>query len=78
LNAVEALRASGAEVIGMIAIFTYGFEVAINNFKEYKCPLVTLTNYEALLEVAVETSYIKKHEISSLKDWRVNPSIWKQ
>lgn len=78
LKAVEALRETGAEVVGMVAIFTYGFEIAESNFKAYKCPLVTLTNYESLLEVAVETSYIKKHEISSLKDWRTNPSIWKQ
>jgi orotate phosphoribosyltransferase len=78
LKAVEALRTTGADVVGMVAIFTYGFEIAESNFKAYKCPLVTLTNYESLLEVAVETSYIKKHEISSLKDWRTNPSIWKQ
>ncbi|NBG66023.1 orotate phosphoribosyltransferase [Acidiluteibacter ferrifornacis] len=78
LKAVEALRTTGADVVGMVAIFTYGFDVAVNNFKDYKCPLITLTDYEALLEVAVETSYIQKHEISSLKEWRENPSTWKQ
>ena len=78
LKAVEALRTTGADVVGTDAIFTYGFDVAVNNFKDYQCPLITLTDYEALLEVAVETSYIQKHEISSLKECRENPSTWKQ
>ncbi len=78
LNAVEALRATGAEVIGMAAIFTYGFDVAKENFKQYDCPLVTLTDYENLLEVALKSNYIKEDEVKSLKDWRFNPSQWKQ
>lgn len=78
LKAVEALREFGAEVVGMVAIFTYGFDVAKKNFEDYNCTLETLTDYEHLLEIAFSTSYIKKDDIASLKEWRANPSIWKQ
>ena len=78
LKAVEALRAFGAEVVGMVAIFTYGFSEAEKNFKDYNCTLETLTDYEHLLEVALNTSYIKQEDVKSLKEWRANPSIWKQ
>lgn len=78
LKAVEALREFGAEVVGMVAIFTYGFDVAKKNFEDYNCTLETLTDYEHLLEIALSTSYIKKDDITSLKEWRANPSTWKQ
>lgn len=78
LKAVEALREFGAEVVGMVAIFTYGFDVAKKNFEDYNCTLETLTDYEHLLEIALSTSYIKKDDIASLKEWRANPSTWKQ
>ncbi len=78
LKAVEALKEFGAEVLGMVAIFTYGFEVAKKNFEDYNCTLETLTDYEHLLEIALSTSYIKKDDIASLKEWRANPSTWKQ
>ncbi len=78
LKAVDALRNFGAEVIGMVAIFTYGFDVAKKNFEEYNCTLETLTDYEHLLEIAVETSYIKQEDVASLKEWRANPSEWKK
>lgn len=78
LKAVEALREFGAEVVGMVAIFTYGFDVAKKNFEVYNCTLETLTDYEHLLEIALSTSYIKKDDIASLKEWRANPSTWKQ
>jgi orotate phosphoribosyltransferase len=78
LKAVDALRNFGAEVIGMVAIFTYGFEEAKRNFDEYNCALETLTDYEHLLEIAVNTSYIKEEDVVSLKEWRANPSTWKK
>lgn len=78
LKAVDALRNFGAEVIGMVAIFTYGFEEAKRNFDEYNCALETLTDYEHLLEIAVSTSYIKEEDVVSLKEWRANPSTWKK
>ena len=78
LKAVEALREAGMEVRGLVSIFTYGFEVAQNNFDEAKCPFVTLTNYDVLIEKALNDTYITKDDVESLKEWKVNPSAWKQ
>jgi len=76
LNAVEALKGSGANVKGMIAIFSYGFEIAEKNFKSAKVDLVTLSGYDYLLEQAIETNYIAEKELKTLKEWRVNPAEW--
>jgi orotate phosphoribosyltransferase len=76
LNAVKALEEAGVNVKGMIAIFSYGFEVAINNFKEADVTLHTLSNYECLLEQALDTKYITTNEQEILADWNANPSGW--
>lgn len=76
LKAVEALREAGCEVLGMVAIFTYGFPVAITNFEKAGVKLVTLSNYNALLELALETGYIKSEQIEVLKKWRQAPDTW--
>ena len=76
LKAVDALRAAGVEVVGMVASFTYGFGVATEAFKNANVKLVTLTNYEAVLEVALETGYITEDELPLLNDWRRDPSHW--
>lgn len=76
LQAVEALREAGCEVKGLVAIFTYGFDVAIENFKNANCNFETLTNYDFLMEQALKLDYIKESEIESLKEWRTNPAIW--
>lgn len=76
LKAVEALREAGCEVLGMVAIFTYGFPVAITNFEKAEVKLVTLSNYNALLELALETGYIKSEQIEVLKKWRQAPDTW--
>ncbi len=76
LKAVEAIRKDGCEVIGMVASFTYGFPVAIEAFKEAKVNLVTLTNYESVLEVALKTGYINEEDIPLLDTWRKDPSHW--
>ena len=78
LQAVEALRKAGAEVLGMVAIFTYGFSVAEENFKAVNCKLVTLTNYMELLNFALESNYIKKDELEVLQQWRQSPDTWMQ
>ena len=78
LNAVKALKESGAVVKGMVAIFSYGFDIAETNFKESNTRLTTLSNYESLLDLASESSYISDNEMDTLKEWRKNPSIWKQ
>ena len=76
LKAVEAIRSAGCEVIGMAAIFTYGFPIAIERFKEAKVKLLTLSNYNAVLEVALETNYIAEEDLATLHEWRTDPSIW--
>jgi len=77
LKAVEAIRNDGSEVLGMIAIFTYGFPVAEQKFKKAKVKLTTLCNYEAVLSEALATNYISADDIETLQEWRQNPSIWK-
>jgi orotate phosphoribosyltransferase len=78
LQAVDALRKAGAEVLGMAAIFTYGFFVASDHFKANNCKLVTLTNYMELLDFALESGYIKKNELEVLHQWRQSPDTWMQ
>lgn len=76
LNAVGALRKAGSNVIGMVAIFTYGFKLAEDNFRSSGCPLYTLSNYDCLLELALETGYIKNEQLDVLKEWRKSPQTW--
>lgn len=76
LKVVEAIRNAGCEVIGMVAIFSYNFPEAEKAFKDAKVKLYTLSNYNALLEVALETNYIREAELETLKEWRKNPSEW--
>ncbi|MDA3890655.1 MAG: orotate phosphoribosyltransferase [Salinivirgaceae bacterium] len=76
IKAVEALREAGAEVLGLVAIFTYGFEAAENNFKEAKCEWDTLSNYETMLEIALSTGYIADEDVVQLKIWRQDPQNW--
>ena len=78
LKAVEAVRPAGCEVVGMVAIFTYGFPLAEEKFKEAGVTLYTLSNYNAVLEAAAETGYINSEDIETLKVWRENPSQWMQ
>ena len=76
LKAVEAIRRDGCEVIGMVASFTYGFPVAIEAFKNAKVNLVTLTNYEAVLDVALKTGYINEEDVPVLDARRKDPAHW--
>ena len=76
LKAVEALRQYGVEVIGMVASFTYGFPVAEEAFREAGVKLVTLSNYQAVVEEAAETGYIKDADKAVLAEWRKDPSVW--
>ncbi|GIJ92935.1 orotate phosphoribosyltransferase [Capnocytophaga stomatis] len=78
LNAVKALKDSQANVLGMIAIFSYGFDVANSNFANEKVNLHTLGDYENLLLQALKIGYISENELETLKEWRENPSQWKQ
>jgi orotate phosphoribosyltransferase len=78
LKAVKALRDRGCMVKGMVAIFTYGFDEAEQNFKKEKCLLETLTNYDTLVAAALEQEYISEKDVNSLKTWRANPAIWSE
>lgn len=78
LNAVDALREEGAKIKGMLAIFTYGFETAVNNFKAKDVELHTLSSYEYLTEQASDTGYIKEEQLRTLMEWRKAPSQWLQ
>ncbi|OXB06742.1 orotate phosphoribosyltransferase [Flavobacterium pectinovorum] len=78
LMAVEALRNEGANIKGMAAIFTYGFGVAEENFKNANIDLFTLSNYENLLDLAVQKQYITEDQQSTLQEWSESPSTWLQ
>jgi len=76
LQAVDALRAAGAEVIGMCALFTYGFPQAAEAFEKAQVPLKTISDYNALMEVGAEQGLIPESEHDTLAQWRTNPSVW--
>lgn len=76
LKAVRALREHGCNILGMVAIFTYGFDVAEKNFKESKCDLVTLSDYDSMLKAAVSANYVSETDTDSLSEWRKSPSTW--
>jgi orotate phosphoribosyltransferase len=76
LKAVNSLRQSGCEVLGMAAIFTYGFLKAVESFRLADCILHTLSNYEVLLQLALETGYISEESLYTLREWRKSPETW--
>ncbi|WP_321299775.1 orotate phosphoribosyltransferase [Marinifilum fragile] len=76
LKAVQALREAGCEVLGMVAIFTYGFQKAVDNFTENNCNLDTLSDYNIMIDRAQEIGYIKAEDVDQLKEWRKDPASW--
>ncbi|NDW19328.1 orotate phosphoribosyltransferase [Dysgonomonas sp. 216] len=76
LKAVDAIRADGSDVVGMVAIFTYGFPVAEKKFKDAQVELKTLTNYEAVLQEALKIDYIAESDLDTLQEWRKAPAEW--
>lgn len=76
LKAVQAIRNAGCEVVGMVAIFTYGFPVAVEAFEKAGVKLITLSNYNAMLRAALDTDYIKPEDVEALKEWRKDPANW--
>ena len=76
LKAVEALRQHGCEVLGMVAAYTYGFPVAEEAFAAAGVTLATLTNYEAVVETALQTGYIEQSHVPMLAAWRKDPANW--
>ena len=78
LAAVEALREKGANVKGMMAIFTYQLDAAAEAFKKAECDLVTISNYESLIQKAVEENYVSDDQMQSLMEWRKSPQAWSE
>lgn len=76
LKAVEALRKENVHVMGLVAIFTYEFQKALENFQQADCAFLTLSNYTTLIEAAVETGYISEDQSEILKNWRIDPENW--
>lgn len=79
LNAVKALNeVEGTKVKGMVAIFSYGFDIATENFEKANIRLNTLSDYDCLLEQSLDSNYISENELKTLHEWRNNPGKWKQ
>ncbi len=76
LKAVEAIRRDGCEVVGMVASYTYGFPVAEQAFKDANVKLVTLTDYDHVVNQALETGYIQDEDVAVLHKWRKDPAHW--
>lgn len=76
LSAVEALKGSGLDVKGIVAIFSYGFQQAVDAFQAAKCPFQVLCDYDVMIDTALKLGTINKDEIASLKEWRVSPDSW--
>jgi orotate phosphoribosyltransferase len=78
IKAIDALQQAGMDVKGLIAIFSYGFKIADENFKKVNCPYVTLTNYDFMVEEALKKEYISQNDVASLRDWKDQPETWKK
>ncbi|MDG2194559.1 MAG: orotate phosphoribosyltransferase [Polaribacter sp.] len=76
LQAVKALKKAKVTIKGMVAIFTYGFDIASSNFEKDNIELTTISNYKHLIEQALDSQYISEKELTSLQEWRTNPSKW--
>jgi orotate phosphoribosyltransferase len=76
LQAIQSLREFGCEVLGMVSIFTYGFDAAKLAFDEAQCPYFSLSNYNVLVEVAASKNLIEPEQMSVLAEWRKNPDTW--
>ncbi len=76
LQAIEALRNFGCEVLGLVSIFNYGFDAAALNFEAAKCPFVSLSNYDELIKAAIDKKYVKAGDLELLANWRKDPARW--
>jgi orotate phosphoribosyltransferase len=78
LKSVQALRDAGFDVLGMVSIFNYGFDIATRNFYDANTSLISLSDYSQLLKFALDKKYITDEQLTSLKAWRVDPSNWRK
>ncbi|MNY17917.1 Orotate phosphoribosyltransferase [compost metagenome] len=77
MQAVRALKDAGLEVKGLVAIFTYGFDLSMKNFANAECPFITLTDYDHLIDQALKSDYVTASDVDSLREWKINPENWK-
>jgi orotate phosphoribosyltransferase len=77
IKAIQSLREAGLDIKGLVAIFSYGFEIATKNFADAECPVLTLSDYDTLVDSALKTKYINEDDIVSLHKWREKPEAWK-
>jgi len=78
LKAVQALREADCDVMGMLAIFTYGFQTAEDNFTNANCVVDTLSDYNTMIDCAQEIGYVKEEDVAQLKEWRKDPANWRK
>jgi orotate phosphoribosyltransferase len=76
ISVVEALREAGCNVVGMVAIFTYGFDVAKKKFEDARCPLYTLSDYNTIIQIAVDNGMVLEKQLDTLREWRQKPDQW--
>jgi orotate phosphoribosyltransferase len=76
MEAIEAIRNAGGEVLGLVSVFTYQFNIAKELFEKENVPTYSLSNYSSLIEIALQKKLIQENEIELLKEWRENPSVW--
>ena len=76
MEAVDAIKAAGGEVIGLCSVFTYGFDIAVKLFNDANIKTLSLSNYNALLELSLDKKTISSDELEQLKTWRENPAAW--
>jgi orotate phosphoribosyltransferase len=76
LKAVETLREAGCIIVGILAIFTYGFDKAKSVFQEAHCPFDTLSDYDTLIAQAIDNQYVMPEELATLSAWRLSPETW--
>lgn len=76
LKAVEAVRSAGGIVMGMVALFSYGFPIAEENMRKAKVKLISLSNYNAMIDAALATNYIQESDVETLREWRQDPAGW--
>jgi orotate phosphoribosyltransferase len=76
ISVVEALREAGCNVVGMVAIFTYGFDVAKKKFEDARCPLYTLSDYNTIIQIAADNGMVLEKQLDTLREWRQKPDQW--
>ncbi|MFN9520165.1 MAG: orotate phosphoribosyltransferase, partial [Bacteroidota bacterium] len=76
IQALHTLRDAGCEVLGLVSIFTYGFDAATHAFHDAKCPYYSLCDYNQLIETAVSKGIVQEHQLEVLSTWRKAPETW--